>query len=233
VIDLTQRDGLHRAIALADNIPLPTHFDTISVLRHDEWRDTVCHWCCQIYPTCLCSVICPCILVGQVAETIVWHKSITLIMSAGLAVALLIVCIVVFQAPGLILFIFLVLFSIAFQLRTNLRRILRLPGGPCSDCCLSCCCPWCVIAQATRHVFIFRSACDCLPWRVTEPPPPLPIASVNLVPIEICTPDIESLPPPPPQASMVRTSSRINPAAIPQAYFVSQYSHVPSYSYNR
>jgi Cys-rich protein (TIGR01571 family) len=224
---------------LVDNIaPLPTYLRTVdenlSGLQQDVWRDTIFHWCCQIYPTCLWSLFCPCILAGQVAETIHWHKSMTVILYAGIALTLLIVCIFVFDSLGLILFIFLVFFSIAFQLRSNLRRTLRLPGDPCSDCFLSCCCSWCVIAQAARHVFIFQSPCDCLPWRVIEPSPPLPVASVNLVPIVIYPAEIELAASSPPSLSINRSSSsRINLDQIPQAYSVSQYSHVPSYSYNR
>lgn len=59
------------------------------------------------------------------------------------------ICIFAYLVKSIIvlLFLFIVLFSLAFQLRSQLRHLFHLPGNYCSDCCLSFCCPCCVIAQ--------------------------------------------------------------------------------------
>jgi Cys-rich protein (TIGR01571 family) len=147
-----RRGGSNRAIVLADNVtnhdPFHNRFD-LSHLPHDAWKDNISCWCLQLYPTCIWSIFCPCILAGQVSETIQWRKSSSIIFYFCLGVLAIGLFTYFSKSIGLLLFISVILFTLAFQLRSNLRRFLRLPGDACSDCCLSFCCPWCVIAQVS------------------------------------------------------------------------------------
>lgn len=147
---------ISRAIALIDNIPSLNHqhrrqsltaAPSLSNLLHDQWKDSIYFWLMQIYPTCICSVVCPCVLAGYVAETIHWKKSFAIIFYFLMGISIICFFMYFLRSLGLLVFIFLILYTIAFQLRSNLRRLLRLPGGPLSDCLFSCCCPCCVIAQ--------------------------------------------------------------------------------------
>jgi Cys-rich protein (TIGR01571 family) len=148
---------VNRAIALADNISSIVTNDSflarfdLSHLPHDEWKDHLSCWCIQFYPTCIWSLICPCILAGQVSEAIHWRRSFSIIFYFCLGVLAIGLFTYLSKSLGLLLFTSVILFTLAFQLRSNLRRLLRLPGGACSDCCLSFCCPWCVIAQVSPN----------------------------------------------------------------------------------
>ena len=153
--------NVNRAIALASTLAAPVNNNSshshnrydLSHLPHDEWKDQISCWCLQLYPTCLWSLLCPCVLAGQVAETIQWRKSSSIIFYFCLGFVAIGLFTYFAKSIGLLLFVSIILFTLAFQLRSNLRRLLRLPGDACSDCCISFCCPWCVIAQVSSHPY--------------------------------------------------------------------------------
>ncbi|KAE9021654.1 hypothetical protein PR003_g11586 [Phytophthora rubi] len=53
-----------------------------------------------------------------------------------------------------------IVFVYVWHLRQTTRRLFRIPGGACGDCCSSFCCSCCAMAQIATHIKSYKPG-DC------------------------------------------------------------------------
>jgi Cys-rich protein (TIGR01571 family) len=116
-------------------------------VSHGRWNDTVfsCHN--QLYPSCVCSFLCPCVIAGQVSHKIQYRKFGNVVMTCS-ALILVVFMLSITTGSGLFFsFFWICLMYYAWHVRSIIRQQYDLPGGPVSDCYLTALCIPCVLAQ--------------------------------------------------------------------------------------
>lgn len=114
-----------------------------------QWNDTVCSCTNQMYPSCICSFLCPCIIAGQIAEKLQYRKFGSVLSACCLMILATTVLSIITSSPLFFIFFWMCVMYYAWHIRTLIRQQYLLPGGPSSDCCLSSLCSCCVLAQVT------------------------------------------------------------------------------------
>mmetsp|Transcript_5260 Transcript_5260/g.9999 ORF Transcript_5260/g.9999 Transcript_5260/m.9999 type:complete len:197 (-) Transcript_5260:175-765(-) len=119
-----------------------------------SWKfSDVCAKCCTCDSACCMAWCCPCFSLGQLAakmeviggtsafdyRTIVILGVLLTILEAGLGIA--------FGGKFFFSFASLFYFIVMFQLRTQMRKRLSIPGTSCDDCCCAFFCQPCTLTQ--------------------------------------------------------------------------------------
>ena len=132
-----------------------------------RWRDNLCNCWSQIYPSCVCSFMLPCVIVGDVTAKISYMP---FFFSFSAFVVLYFVSLFLFATKNglggaLITWGFLALFVCSIRKRIRIQNNFPL-GNDMEDCSNSCCCMYCVISQMARHVFAYKSRVECDRYRL-------------------------------------------------------------------
>lgn len=127
-----------------------------------RWRDHLFSCWHQLYPSCFCSIACPCILVGDLTATIQYMP---FLFSFLLFITLYFIVIFLMVTQGglggaLITWGFLAMFVCSIRKKIRLQNHFR-HGNDSEDCANACCCMFCVIAQMSRHIFHYKDTVEC------------------------------------------------------------------------
>jgi Cys-rich protein (TIGR01571 family) len=147
-----------------------------------DWHDSLYNCFSQILPSCFLSFLCPCVLLGQIAEAVQFGPCIC-ICSAYCSLTFIAILLIFISYQG-IFFVWGILATFLFVIRVNVRRYNSLKIDHLSDIVAVCCCSWCTISQVplvssqllpspislpllffqmARHVFRYRSRFEGLP----------------------------------------------------------------------
>lgn len=139
-----------------------------------RWKDHLFSCYHQIYPSCICSLVCPCVLVGDLTAKIQYMP---FVFSFLLFITLYFIAIFLLVTQGglggaLFTWAFLAMFVCSIRKKIRVQNQFRL-GNDTEDCSNSCCCMYCVIAQMARHIFQYKNTVECnhyhLPSSTTRP----------------------------------------------------------------
>lgn len=127
-----------------------------------RWRDDLFSCTRQLYPSCLFSIICPCILMGEITSKIKFMPYIFAFFICLILYGLTIFLFLTKEGlPGAMLtwgFLSLFVCSVRKKIRTVTKFSL---GNDAEDYANSCCCFYCVVSQMARHVMAYESSMDC------------------------------------------------------------------------
>lgn len=130
--------------------------DPENLPQNNTWHDSLFNCFVQIYPSCILSLLCPCILLGQIAEAVHFAPCICICSAYGILILLLIIFL-----SGLYLEVFLI-WGIAAVLilvvRQQVRRFSSLKNNLIEDLSVSCCCSTCAIAQVWNFLIFLPSS---------------------------------------------------------------------------
>jgi Cys-rich protein (TIGR01571 family) len=128
-----------------------------------RWKDSLFSCWHQIYPSCVCAFVCPCILLGSITSKI---QYIPFIFSFCIFLTLYLSALyLLFTSKGgmggaFLLWCFLSIFVCTVRKKIRIKNNFHL-GNDMEDCSNSLCCMHCVIAQMARHVFQYQSIVEC------------------------------------------------------------------------
>lgn len=111
------------------------------------WRSPVHKFCCQIYPTCMCSSFLPFLVIAQLNQKLGQATFFTTTLYFMFGFIFIGLGVILFESYFVLLLVVLPIMYYAFQLRQYTRKQFKLPGSGFTDCLLSFCFPICVIAQ--------------------------------------------------------------------------------------
>ncbi|KAL8167239.1 LOW QUALITY PROTEIN: hypothetical protein V2J09_008738 [Rumex salicifolius] len=100
------------------------------------WSTGLCD-CCEDIHSCCMTCCCPCITFGRIAEIVDRGST-----SCGISGSLYMMMMCLMGCPWI--------YSCSY--RTKLRGQYALAEGPCSDCCVHCCCGPCALCQEYRQL---------------------------------------------------------------------------------
>lgn len=125
-------------------------------LSRITWSTSIFDLDKNIWPSCLCSFFCICIISAQIGENLLWAKNCA-IFGGFLFVALFIIMFGVIVKANICFILWLFLFYVTWNIRDRVRIAHSIRGSVFADIFVSCFAIPCTMAQVARQVYNYDS----------------------------------------------------------------------------